>query len=102
MLDCLLEVRVALSQNLAEFYGRHACFLKLRERSACLDGFVLPRVTNQENAIIPMQALDKLVNLPRGCERRLVDHIESLLAGVGLLAARKLPLQRGSLNACFG
>lgn len=102
MFDGLFEVRVALSQNLAQLHGRHASLLKLRERPVRLDGFVLPSVAYQENAIIPVQALDKLVNLPRGCKRRLVEHVQSLLAGVGLFAAGKVPLQRGGLDSRLG
>ncbi len=75
LFDCLLQVRVALPQNLAELHRHHAGFLKLCERTACLDRFVLPRVSYQKDTIIPMQVFDKLVHLPRGGERRFVDHI---------------------------
>ena len=94
LLDGLLQLRVALPDNLIQLHSPHSRFLKLREWAACFDGFMLARVAYQKNAVIRMEPFNELVHLASGGERRFVEHIQSLLAGVRLLSSGKMTLKR--------
>jgi hypothetical protein len=46
LLDSLLQLRIFLPHNLFEPHRPHSGFLKLCERTASLDRFMLPRVAD--------------------------------------------------------
>jgi hypothetical protein len=58
------------------------------------DSLVLPRVADQENAVVGSKPVYEFVHLPRGGERRFVEYIESLFAGIGPLSSGKMMLER--------
>jgi hypothetical protein len=72
----LLQIRVSLANDLVQLNRLHFRFLQLCKRAARLDSFVLSRVTDQQNAVIRVQALDEVVHLARGREGRLVQDIQ--------------------------
>src|SRR5208337_5146899 len=100
--NSLLQFRVLLSHNLFEPHRSHSSFLKLRERTARFDRFMLPRVAYQQNPISRMKPFDELVHLARRGKRRLVEYIERFLTCVRLLSPRKMALQRRGLDAGLG
>src|ERR1019366_6213215 len=102
LLDGLLQFRVLLPHDLFEPHRSHSSFLKLRERTARFDRFMLPRVAHLQNPISRMKPFDELVHLARRGKRRLVEHIQSFLACVRLLSPRKMALQRRGLEAGLG
>src|SRR5260370_19675828 len=102
LLDGLLQFRVLLSHNLFEPHRSHSSFLKLRERTARFDGFMLPRVADQQNPVSRMKPFQKIVHLARRGERRLVEYIELFLACVWLFSSRQMALQSRGLYACLG
>ena len=57
LLDCLLQLRVALPDNLVQLRRPHTRFLKLRERPARFDSLMLPRIAYQQNAVIWVEAV---------------------------------------------
>jgi hypothetical protein len=65
LLDGFLQLWVALPHNLFQLYSPHSRFLKLREGAACLDGFMLARITYQQDAVIRMESGHELVHLAR-------------------------------------
>ena len=72
----------------------HPRFLKLRKGTAGLYTFMLTYIAHKQYAIIPMEARDELVHLPSRGERRLIQHIKSLLSCVLLLASGEMMLKR--------
>ena len=55
-LNCCFQPRVTLSQNLIQLYRVHSRFLKLRERAASLNTFMLTHIANEQYPIILMEA----------------------------------------------
>jgi hypothetical protein len=94
LLDCLLQLQVALPDDLIQFRCPHTGFLKLSERPARFDSLMLPRVADQENAVIGSKPFNKFVHLAGGGERRFVEYIQPLLAGIGPLSPGKMMLKR--------
>jgi hypothetical protein len=66
LLDRLLQLRVALPDDLVQFRCPHTGFLKLRERPARFDSLMLPRIADQKNAIIGSKPLDEFMHLAGG------------------------------------
>lgn len=93
LLDDLFQLRVTLAHDFIQLHRLHASFLQLGKRSAGLDGFMLARISDQENAVVRMQAAHKVMHLFGRCQRALVQNVEPLLAGVGLLSLGKMGLQ---------
>src|ERR1035441_9313081 len=98
LLDGLLQLRIALADNLLQLHRLHARVLELDKDAARLDGFILARVAYQQNAVVRMQAAHKLVHLLGGRKRTLVHHIEPVLARVRPLASGKMGLQSLGLD----
>jgi hypothetical protein len=94
LLDCLLQLRIALPDNLVQLGCPHTGFLKLREGPARFDSLVLPYVADQKNAVTGSKPLDEFVHLAGGGERRFVEYIQPLLAGIGSLSLGKMMLKR--------
>ena len=63
LLDGLLQLRVFLSHNLFEPHRSHSSFLKLRERTARFDRFMLPRVAYEQNPVSRVKPFHELVHL---------------------------------------
>src|ERR1039458_6134616 len=93
LLDGLFQLRVALADNLLQLHRLHARVLELGEDAARLDGFMLAGVAYQQNAVVRVQAADKLVHLFGGRKRTLIHHIEPVLSRVRPLALGKMGLQ---------
>ncbi len=102
LLDHLPQFRVFLAHDLFQPDRHHACILELRKWPPGLYSLMLPPVADQQDTIIGMEPVHEFMQLPGRCQRRFVEHIEPLLAGVGLLAARQMLLQRGCLHARLG
>lgn len=94
LLDCLLQLGVALPDDLIQLGCPHTGFLKLCERAARFYSLVLSRVADQENAVIGSKPLYEFVHLASGGERRFVEYIQPLLAGIGPLPPGKTMLKR--------
>jgi hypothetical protein len=71
----------------------------LREGTARFDGLMLATISHQQHPIIPMETFDELVHLSSRGKRRLVEHIQPLLSGVGLRPFRKVTLESRGLHA---
>ncbi len=93
LLDHLFELRVLLADNLFELHRPHTSFLQLRERPPCFDRLMLSRVADQENPVVRMEPPHKVIHLPGRSKRALVEHIEPLVSGVGLMASGEMGLQ---------
>jgi hypothetical protein len=65
LFDGSFQLRVALTHDLIELRRAHPSILKLREGTACFDGFMLARVAYQENAVIGMETGHELMHLAR-------------------------------------
>ena len=102
LLDDLFQFRVFLAHDLFELHRPHAGVLKLREGPSGLDRLMLPPVADQQHAVIRMEPVHKLMQLPGRCQRGFVEHIEPLLASIGLLATCQMLLERRCLHACLG
>ena len=63
---------------------------------------MLPHVAHEQHPVVPVQPLQERVHLPRADHARLVHDVHSCAAIVGLLAPRKMTLQRLRLHACLG
>jgi hypothetical protein len=101
LLDDLLQCRVFLSHDLFQPDRHHARILKLRKQSPGLYGLTLPPAADQQDTIIGLEPVHEVTRLPSRCKRRFIQHIKMLFAGIWLLAACQLPLQRGCFQARF-
>jgi len=84
--------------NLLQLHRLHARVLKLGKDAARLDRFMLAGVAYQQNAVVRVQAADKLVHLFGGRKRTLVHHIEPVFARIRPLASGKMGLQSLGLD----
>src|ERR1700679_1502967 len=101
LLDYLLQLRIFLTHDLIELHRLHTRVLELREDAPRFDGFMLARVAHQQDTIIWMKADQKLMHLLRRCQRRLVQYIEALFAGIRLSPTRQVHLEGRSLDSCL-
>jgi hypothetical protein len=92
LLNYVFQIWVFLAHDLMEPDRHHARILKLREWPPGLNRFVLPSVTNQQHAVVWMEPVYKLMQLPCRCHRGFVEHVEPFFACVGLLTARQMLL----------
>ncbi len=102
LLDDPFQFRVFLAHDLIEPDRHHARILKLRKWPSCLYCFMLPPVANQQHAVVWMEPVDELMQLPGRCHRGFVEHVQTLLARVGLLTARQMLLECRCLHARLG
>lgn len=65
----------------------------LGEDAASLDRLMLPGVTDQENVVVRVQAPQKLMHLLGEGQRTFVHDIETMVAGISLVATGKMFLQ---------
>src|ERR1019366_6325315 len=98
LLDGLLQLWIALADDLLQLHRLHARVLELGEDAARLDGFMLASVAYQQNAVVRVQAAYKLVHLFGGRKRTLVHHIKPVFARVRPLALGKMGLQSLGLD----
>ena len=87
--ECLTQRCCVIRENL--------CIL-----SAARDGLMLPPVAYQQNTIIRMETIHKVMHLPSGRQRRFVKNVQALFTRVGFLAAREMLLERRSFHPCLG
>jgi hypothetical protein len=99
--DSELQLRVSSPHDFIEFNSLHARFPELRKRTSRFDAFVLACVPNQEDAVVPMKADDKLVHLLCRSERGLVQHEQSALACIGSHVSGEMHLQCACLDSGF-
>jgi hypothetical protein len=99
LLNDLLQLWVALQNNVIQRRRPHPRFLQLCERTAHFDGLMLATIPYQQHPIMPMETFDELVHLARGCKRRLVEHIQALFSFVWLHPFSKVMLESRSLHA---
>ena len=92
LLDHGFQFRVFLAHDLIEPDRLHACVLKLCEGPPGLHSLMLPPVAYEQHAVIRMEPVYEFMHLPGRCQRRFVEHIKALLAGVGLLPPRQMLL----------
>src|SRR6266404_4903002 len=64
LFDHSFEFGVCLAHDLLQLYGLHASILQLCKWASSLDRFVLPPISDQQNAIIRTKPLDKFMHLP--------------------------------------
>ncbi|HYT76721.1 MAG TPA: hypothetical protein VEL79_18335, partial [Vicinamibacterales bacterium] len=83
----LLQRGVLLPHDGVETNRLDAGVLQLVIRSARLDGMMLARVSDEQDAIVRTEPVQEVVHLPRAREARFVDHIEprGAIPGVGRL-----------------
>jgi hypothetical protein len=93
LFDDLLQLWIALPNNVIQRGRPHPCLLQLREWTACFNGLMLAAVSYQQHTIIPMETFDEFVHLARGRQRRLIEYIQALLSRVGLRPFRKMTLE---------
>src|ERR1700723_1093297 len=60
---------------------------------------MLARIAYEQNSVFRLKALDEFVHLSCGSERRFIEHVKSLLAGIRLFAPSQMPLQSRCLNS---
>jgi hypothetical protein len=72
LLNDLLQLWIALANDVIQCRRPHPRFLQLRERTARFDGFMLATISYQQHPIIPMETFDELVHLASRGKRRLV------------------------------
>jgi len=92
LLDYPLQFWVFLAHDLFELHRSHTRVLELREGPAGLDRLMLPPVAYEQDPVIRMEPVHKLVHLPGRCQRGFVEHIEPFLAGIRLLSTRQMLL----------
>jgi hypothetical protein len=85
LLNDLLQLWIALTNDVIQRRRPHPGFLQSRERTARFDGLMLATISHQEHPIIPMETFDELVHLARACKRRPIEYIQALLSSVGLM-----------------
>src|ERR1017187_4916450 len=101
LLDGLLQLWIALADNLLQLHRLHARVLELGKDAARLNGFMLAGVAYQQNAGIRMQAAHKPVHLFGGRKRTLVHDIEPVFSSIRPLALGKMGLQSLGLDTSF-
>src|SRR6184192_273128 len=69
-------------------------FLWLLLRCSGFHSLVLACITNQQNAVVIFEPVQKLVHLLCTCEARFVQNIQVFLYPSLVMALRKMPLQR--------
>src|SRR5271170_6530563 len=60
---------------------------------------MLAAISHQQHPIIPMETFDELVHLASRGKRRLIEHIQTLLASIGLHSFGKVTLESRGLHA---
>jgi hypothetical protein len=75
LFDDLLQLGVALPNDVIQRGRPHPCLLKLSERTACFNGLMLTTISYQQHSIIPVETFNELVHLTRGGKRGLIEYI---------------------------
>ena len=97
----LFQLWVFLAHDLIKLHRLHACFLKLSEDATCFDRFMLTCIANEQHAVIRVKSSQELVHLFCRCERRFIEYVQAVLAGIRPLPLHQVHLQGGSLDPCF-
>jgi hypothetical protein len=66
LFDDLLQLWIALPNDLIQCGRPHPRFLQLCERTTSFDCLVLTAISHQEHTVIPVEPFDELVHLARG------------------------------------
>jgi hypothetical protein len=76
LLNGLFQCRVFLANDFVQVRRVHSRFLKLLKRLPSLYSLVLPGVTHEDYAVVFLQSVHELVDLPRAREARFVNNVQ--------------------------
>ena len=76
LLDGFLQGRILLADDFVEVRRMHSAFLELLKRPAGFHALVLARVTHEDHPVLLVQAVQKVVDLPRARQARLIDNVK--------------------------
>ena len=102
LLHYFFECMVFLPHDLIKPCGRDPRFLELLIGFARFDGFMLARVSHQQDSVAIFESVKKFVHLFSTRETRFVENVQSFLPIVGRFKSGEMPLQRARFDSCFG